>query len=153
MLKYSFLITAIDSQSAWANVFIGRGNTAIQRNCCLGELCQSCVCECQYLFLSLDLPLCYFCDSGGRIGTYSLKFGFLGAHVGQSNPLQKLSAWAALLLQHNLISLLETLEIKRSFKTRCLFLFKLKSQKQSKARITCTPTQLARGGSVPGNLQ
>lgn len=46
----------------------------------------------------LHLLLCDFCDSGGRIGTYSLKSGFLGACVGQSNPLQKLSAWAALLL-------------------------------------------------------
>lgn len=48
-------------------------------------------------FYPLHLPLYYFCDSGGRTGTYSLKSGFLGAHVEQSNPLQKLSAWAALL--------------------------------------------------------
>lgn len=52
LLTYCFLLTAMESQSTWASAFLRRGNTAIERNCCLGELCQSCVCESQYLFPS-----------------------------------------------------------------------------------------------------
>lgn len=111
----------------------------------MGELGQSRVCEHPCL-LSWHLQLC---DSGGRTGSYSLRFGFLGAHIkmGWSNPLQKASTWAALLLLHGLTSLPETLGIERSFQTRCLFVFQLKNQQQRKIGMSPTLTRLAGGGA------